>query len=306
MNQQPSGPATPPRTRFAFANHPWLSLVTFLFLSVLVLGVMGTVFSRGFGMPPGSRVTGFVNSLASHIILLFVITPFVLRLPKGRRSFREYLGDIGLTRVEPMGQLLVLALSCYVILALSQTAGSVVYRLTQGLPVTWGFLGSVFDLSHDLPPQSLSTVFSLPSAFEEVGSRGVILTLFLARYSKRRSVLIAAGGFAVLHLLNLLGGREPVWVLGQLGWSFAMGIFYGYLFVKTRSLWPVMLIHYLANAFIGSLAGYMQSQAPVTTQVLYGLTFSLGVIPVTLMMLWVKFYTKRNDLSAPYNERGTE
>lgn len=276
-----------------FAGHPWISLVAFLILSVLVLGLMGTVLTRGLGMPADSRTMGFLNSLSSHLIVLFVITPFVLGLPRGNRSFRRYLDDIGLTKVEPPGRLLLLALSCYAILALSQAAGSVVYRITQDLPVTRGFLGRVFDLTHDLPPGSLSVVYSLPSAFEEIGFRGILLTLFMVKYSSRRSILVVAAAFALLHLLNLLGGREPVWVLGQVGWSFLMGLFYGYLFVKTRSLFPPMLVHYLGNVFIGSFAGYMQSSASVAVQALYGVTFSFGVVPVALMILWVRCYTDR-------------
>jgi membrane protease YdiL (CAAX protease family) len=281
------------RKRFRFVDHPWLALGTFLFLSVLVLVVTGTVLALVFGMPAGSRVTGFFNALISHVVLLFVITPFALGLPKGSRSFPTYLRDIGLTTVRPVGRLLLLALSCWAILGLSQAAGSVVYRLTEGLPVTSDFLREVFDLSRDLPPRSLGPLFSLPSAFEEVAFRGIILTLFLGAYSRRRAIVVSAGGFAVLHLLNLLGGRDPTWVFGQVGWSFCMGLFYGYLFVRTGSLLPPMLVHYLGNVFIGSFAGYLQEAASVEVQVLYGLTFSLGVVPVTLMILWARFFTDR-------------
>lgn len=279
------------RSDFWFLNHPWVSLVTFLILSVLVLGLFGTFYTRALGMPTNARATGFINALSSHILILFLITPFLLKLPRGSKSLKTYLDDIGLTRVRPAGKLLILAMSCYAILAASQAAGSIVYRLVQGLPITWEFLTTVFDITSDLPPESLSAVYSLPSALEEVGSRGVILTLFLAFYSRRRSILISAAGFAVLHLLNLLSGREPIWVLGQLGWAFFMGLFYGYLYVRTKSLIPPMLVHYLGNVFVGSLAGYMQNQASVEVQVLYGVTFTFGVIPVTLMILWVRFFT---------------
>lgn len=278
---------------FRFADHPWLSLATFLFLSVLVLGLIGTVVSQVLGVPGGSRIAGFINATASHLVMLFVVVPFGLGLPQGRRSFGAYLDDIGLSKTEPLGRLLLLALSCYVILVLCQAAGSTVYRLTEGLPVTAAFLREVFDVSGDLPPLSMSPLYSLPSAFEEIAFRGVVLTLFLTRYSKVRSILISAGGFAVLHLLNLLGGRELTWVVGQLVWSFCMGVFYGYLFVRTGSLIPSMLVHYLSNVFIGSFAGYMQESAPVGVQVLYGVTFSLGIIPVTLMSLWLRFFARR-------------
>jgi len=278
---------------FRLADRPWLSLLLFVFLFVLVLVVTDVVLSQVYGRPADSRTTGFLNALVSHGLLLFVITPFVLRLPKGRRSFTQYLGDIGMTRVRPTGRLLLLALSCWGILVLSQATGSIVYRLSEGLPVTAEFLRSVFDISRDLPPRSLSPLVSLPSAFEEVAFRGVILTLFLTRYSRRWSIVIASGGFSILHLLNLLGDRDPVWVFGQLGWAFLMGLFYGYLFVKTGSLLPPMLVHYLGNVFIGSLTAYMESSASAQVQALYGVTFSLGLVPVTLMILWVRFFAGR-------------
>ena len=279
------------RRGFRLMDHPWLSLVSFLVLSVLVLGIFGTILFQVFGFPSDSRFAGFINSSVSHVIVVFVIVPFFLRLPKGSRSLGEYLSDIGLTKTRPFGRLLLLALSCYVILALSQAAGSVVYRVTEGLPVTAGFIRSVFDLSGDLPPASLSPLFSLPSAVEEVGFRGVLLTLFLTKYSKHTSILVSAGAFGAIHLLNILGGREVIWAVGQVGWAFCMGVFYGYLFVKTGSLLPPMLIHYLGNVFIGSLTGYMQGLAPAGVQALYGVTFSLGIIPVTLMVLWVRFFS---------------
>jgi hypothetical protein len=37
----------------------------------------------------------------------------------------------------------------------------------------------------------------------------------------------------------------------------------------------------------------MQSRASIDTQVLYGVTLSLGVVPVILMILWTKYFTSR-------------
>ena len=278
---------------FRLVDHPWLSLLIFLVLSVLVLGIIGTIVSQGFGIPAESRTAGFINSTVSHLIFLFLIVPFALRLPKGKRPFKAYLSDIGLTRTDSIGHLLLLALSCYIILALSQAAASIVYRFTEGLPVTAGFLRGVFDVSGDLPPQSLSPLFSLPSAFEEVGFRGVILTLFLSKYSRRGSIVIAAGAFGLIHVLNLLSGREAVWVAGQVGWAFCMGIFYGYLFVKTGSLIPPMVVHYLGNVFIGSFTSYIQGLAPIGVQAIYGVVFSFGIVPVVFMILWTSFFTRK-------------
>ncbi|HSG44698.1 MAG TPA: CPBP family intramembrane glutamic endopeptidase [Anaerolineales bacterium] len=149
------------------------------------------------------------------------------------------------------------------------------------------------DISGDLPPESASLFISIPSMFEEVGSRGIVLTVFLSKYSERKSIIFSSLSFGLLHLLNLLNGADVVWTLGQVVWAYIIGLFYGYVFVRTRSLLPSMIVHYLGNVFIGSLTGYMQASASIATQILYGVTFSLGIVPVTLMILWTKFFTSK-------------
>jgi membrane protease YdiL (CAAX protease family) len=133
-------------------------------------------------------------------------------------------------------------------------------------------------------------LISIPSAFEEVAFRGIVLTVFLKKFSERNSILFSSLGFGMVHLLNLIMGRELIWVLGQVVWAFCIGLFYGYVFVRTKSLLPSMIVHYLGNVFIGSLTGYLQSQASVEMQTLYGVIFSLGIIPTALMILWARFF----------------
>ena len=188
---------------------------------------------------------------------------------------------------------MLLALSCYAILALSQAAASIVYRLSEGLPVTVRFLWQVFDLSGDLPPKSAGLLISLPSIFEEVVFRGVALTVFRQKYPAWQAIVFSSLGFGLIHLLNLAVGREPVWVIGQVIWAFAIGLFYGTVFVKSSSLWPSMMVHFLGNAFIGSLTRYLQARASIEVQALYGVIFSLGFVPAALMILWTRFYTSK-------------
>ena len=95
-----------------------------------------------------------------------------------------------------------------------------------------------------------------------------------------------------MHLFNLGQGRELVWVLGQLVWTFSIGLFYGYAFVRTKSLWPPMIVHYLGNLTISILSGYMFSRAPLLPEVLLSTLFSLGILPTMLMVLWTKFFTR--------------
>ncbi len=220
--------------------------------------------------------------------LLFV--PFVLRLPKGKRSFKQYLDDIGLTRMQPFLRLVLLALSCYVILALSQVAATFVYRLFEGQSISWSFIQQAFDPSTDLPP---SLLFSIPAIFEEMAFRGIILTCFLSKYSERKSILFSSIGFGLIHLVPILLGGDPVWAFWSAVWATIIGLFYGYVFVRTRSLLPPMIVHYLGNAFISTLVGYIQTRASIGVQVLYGITLTLGVVPTTLMILWARCFTSR-------------
>jgi membrane protease YdiL (CAAX protease family) len=242
------------------------------------------------GFPDDSPTVQFAQGMSYHILTIFILVPFVLRLPKGKRTFRQYLDDIGLTRMQPFVRLVLLALSCYAILALSQVAASFVYRLFEGLPINRSFVRQVFDLSRDLPPHSSSLLISIPSIFEEAAFRGIVLTVFLNKYSERKSIVFSSLGFGLIHALNLLNGADFVWVMGQIVWAFIIGLFYGYVFVKTRSLLPPMIVHYLGNVFISSLVGYIQTRASVEIQVLYGVTLSLGIIPTTFMILWTKFF----------------
>ena len=150
-----------------------------------------------------------------------------------------------------------------------------------------------FDSLKDLSSISQGAYISIPSIFEEIVFRGVILTVFLGKYSERKSIIFSSLGFGLWHLPGLLGGGDLVWTLGQVIWAFIIGLFYGYMFVKTRSLLPPMIVHYLSNVFIGSLVGYIQTRASVEVQVLYGVIFSLGIVPTTLMILWTRFFTSK-------------
>jgi len=282
------------KRKFQLFEHPWLSLLAVILGSVFSILLSGIVIFGILKQSDNSPTVQFVQAISFHILSGFILAPFVLRLPKGKRTYRQFLDDIGFTRVQPFFRLVLLALSCYSILALSQAAASFVYRLFEGLPITWSFARwQVFDFSGDLNPHYPSLLISFPSIFEEAVFRGIVLTVFLGKYSERNSIIFSALGFALMHALNLVNGADLVWTLGQVVWAFIIGLFYGYVFVRTRSLLPSMIVHYLGNVFISSLVGYIQSKASIEVQVLYGVTFSLGIIPTALMILWTKFFTSK-------------
>ncbi len=74
---------------------------------------------------------------------------------------------------------------------------------------------------------------------EELLFRGVMLTGFLRRYTVVRAVLYSAILFAISHL-------NPY----QLAGGLATGVFLGWLYTRTRSLWPCIAMHAIFNAHV--------------------------------------------------------
>jgi len=272
---------------------PWLALLAVMGASIFSIFLTGALIYGVLGYPDDEPLVNFIQQLCFHVLTGFIIAPFILRLPKGKSSFRKYLENIGLTRLKPFFRLVLLGLSCALILALSQAAASLVYRLFEGNPVNGRFLREVFNFSSLHPSRTLDLLLTLPSVFEEVAFRGIALTVFLGKYSERKSIIFSSIGFSLMHLLNLTNGRELEWVLGQLVWSFILGLFYGYVFVRTKSLWPSMIIHYLSNLTISILSGYVIGRASVPMEILYQIVFSFGILPTVLMILWTRYFSKR-------------
>jgi hypothetical protein len=151
----------------------------------------------------------------------------------------------------------------------------------------------MFRFSSEFPPKSNGWLVSLPSILEEFVFRGIILVVFLNKYSSIKAVIYSAISFGLIHLLNLASDKEMIWVLGQVIYNSIAGLFYGYLFLRTKSLLPVILIHYLNNLFIGTVTIYIQSNASVEIQSFYGIVFFFGLIPTTLSIIWIRYFLKK-------------
>jgi membrane protease YdiL (CAAX protease family) len=287
--------------RFTLIDHPWLFLLVFIFAAFVCQILIGLLLVIAFKLPLGATVTNFWVMLLGNLLLLFIVVPFVLAFPQRMRPYATYLSEIRLTHVKPVLRLIVLGISCYLILALSQVAGVLIYRLTQGQQIDASFFRSAFIFANELPPRSMNWLYSLPSILEEVAFRGVILALFLRFYKQPKAVLFSALGFGVSHLGNLLSGGDPVLTAGQAIWAAILGLFYGYVTLKTDSLLPAMIVHYLGNLFVSALNAYLQNNASIPVQVFYGITFTLGVIPVVLMSLWVRVFTSWWPMKPKHN-----
>lgn len=256
------------------ADHPFWIISVVVFLFVLTESFSGFIEAL-------IQAKNCISVLVIHSIpfagLIFVLLPRILRFGEGKSVFFPYLTAIGLKPCRRPDQLLFITLSCYFFFILSQLCGALIYHAS----VSQHF---ILDFSR----HSLLDSHSIISGFvEEVVFRGISIPILLNRFSAKKTVFISAGLFAGLHLFNLFHPHFVfAWVLCQVGWAFGLGCLYGTLFIKFKSLWPAIFLHYLINAFVGVWFSGLDTQS--LTSGLYGLLF-FGTLPTLISMGWVNF-----------------
>ena len=79
----------------------------------------------------------------------------------------------------------------------------------------------------------------LAPVMEEVLFRGILLESVREKYSSGRAIVVSALMFGVIHII-------PQQVVN----AFVIGLILGFIYVRTDSLWPVIIIHALNNFFV--------------------------------------------------------
>ena len=111
----------------------------------------------------------------------------------------------------------------------------------------------------------------------------------MAHYSEKKSFIISAVLFGVVHYANLLhefNYEHFIFTTAQVIWAIGMGLLWGYLVIKTNSLIPGIILHYLSNA-LDSLWLFTPNTS-IEIRVFYMLLFA-KFIPIILSILWIKF-----------------
>ncbi|MGB2897395.1 MAG: hypothetical protein WBB65_14680 [Anaerolineales bacterium] len=175
---------------FSLSRKPWfftfLIVLLWVICNILVVIALTLILQlKDFTQIPPPWPTWL-----PHILTIFIVAPFMLGFSGKEHTYSDYLSEIRLTKMQPLLGLILLGLSCYLIMALSQAAGVLVYRLTQGLPVDASFIRSSFVLANELPLRSTGWLITIPSIFEEVVWRGLILAAFLRVYNHPKAIIL--------------------------------------------------------------------------------------------------------------------
>jgi membrane protease YdiL (CAAX protease family) len=205
------------------ANYP-RPAIAITALSYLLLGFLETLKGK------------FLPSLLYFFalgVLALVIMPFILGLPNGRKSLRDYCIDIRLLPVRPLVRNILLGL----LLALLTLSSIFLASLLTG--------HFVFDWS-TVPALRLLKGLTR-GIWEEVFFRGIILVLFMRRFPKRRAIFLSTFLFAIVHFnpmnINLMHVIDVISI-------FFMGLLFTYIVLKTGSLLPAIVFHYVHDIFV--------------------------------------------------------
>ena len=237
------------------------------------------------------RISGshsfFTNSLISMAYLLALVMFFIyiLMVPDGKIPFFDYFRSIRLSMEKGWKFIVIVSLGFSAVFSISHAIGSIIYYL-------------VFQerLAIDINNHSLfdsDTILS--SITEEIVWRGVILSLLLKKYSENKAITISAFLFGCFHLFYLINPSvEYIWVISQSVWAIGFGYLYGTLFVRTNSLIPSLLIHYLVNALAGIWFAGLNNMDSASA--IFGIFF-FGWLPVIvcLTIIYHKYVYSLNN-----------
>jgi membrane protease YdiL (CAAX protease family) len=93
---------------------------------------------------------------------------------------------------------------------------------------------------------SLLLLTVLAAFVEEVLYRGLMLRALVPQ-GVWRAAVVTALLFGIMHLLTAFAGSELAVVVGRTVYAAAIGFAYAAYALRTRLIWPVILVHALAN-----------------------------------------------------------
>lgn len=124
---------------------------------------------------------------------------------------------------------------------------------------------SLLDIATPRTLMLVALYFLCVGITEELAFRGTLLNGLFAHLSAEMAAVIGGLAFGLFHFINLLVGQDLGTTFSQVLNVTSGGILYAALFVHTRSIFPVIILHVLWNMSLGAIMlvteseGYMRA-----------------------------------------------
>jgi membrane protease YdiL (CAAX protease family) len=226
-------------------------------------------------------------------LFLLAVIPLGLKIPS-KEHFKDFSKTIGLSKIKPLWLNILIGVDIFCI----WTVSIILFTPILG---ELNFIHWYFENPNPIYLPSISAygwfifIYMLrPGIWEEVAFRGIILNIQLKKYSQFTSVIINGIIFGLFHFINLLFGANLYGTLMQVIYASCIGIALSYVYVKTKSLIPCILAHYLINSF-GQI--FLMGVFPNLVNVSIFLIFGFGIIPMTIVLIIIRLiFGKERDI----------
>lgn len=227
--------------------------------------------------------SGIQNLEVGYVTLVSQVFSYSIALFYLNRNYKTAWSDIFRFRAFPLYILLpMIPVIPGGLIILSETNNIITFLV----PVPEYFSQSLSEMANDGIYSVISIIIIAPLT-EEIIFRGIILEGFLSRYSSVKAVIWSSIIFAVFHLNPL-----------QFVTAFAVGVFLGYIYFKTRSLIPCILAHAFYNSLVYG-ANLVSRTEPAKDTLNSGPEFQplwfdmIGLILIITGLLFLTRYFKR-------------
>ena len=170
----------------------------------------------------------------------------------------------------------VLAISCFLLES--------VYEQYVTLP-DWDWMSYDDVMQMMLNPIGLISVCLMAPLIEEALFRGAIeRTLLKKGFNPWFAIIFSAVLFALVHL-NLVQGVP----------AFFWGIVLGWVYYRTRSIWPGVLIHFIVNTLSSVLTLLSQHYPAIEEPMSSSVSWTVLFVGLVLLLVALKFINKEAD-----------
>lgn len=267
-------------TYFCFLNLPNLILFPFTLL-IQLLPTLGKLFVEIL------TVFGVMGLLWLYII------PKGFKLPNEDESFSSFAKSIRLTTRGHLIRNILLGIGISIIFFLSVYIFGNIY----GTPIL--NLDVIFGEPFAAPLYGYGWfifIFMLiPGIWEEISFRGVITSLNEKKYSRNITLVIVSVLFGLFHLTNMIAGIPAIVVVPQAFYATLLGFIFGYLVIRTNSLIPSIIAHYLIDS-VGQFFLYIEYAN--TISFVWFAIIGIGIVPaiVGFLFIWLVTPSRKREV----------
>lgn len=237
-------------------------IISFIFVMVIVMGVFNRLFDQLALLLPNPEIAVYLDRFTEGIIYFLYIKYLLSKEPTPSNYIRSF--SVGMLIV---GILFWAALVC-------------LYDNTLGL-----LLRDLVVINDPNYLRSIESMFQYPIPLfirlciiapitEEFLTRGYLLNRLKEKYSTITAIVISSLFFAVLHFnfFNTL-------------YSFLFGVLFALLYLKTKSLIPCIIVHFIHN-LMGFISYYLHFD-PMKNG-FNGILFITGILSLLLVLLIIQ------------------